>query len=57
MVNTQKPANRKSISALQEEIDYVREENHGKSPIIKNLTEMKVVPSNSDTAKGACSCK
>ena len=31
MVNSQKPANRKSISSLQEEIDYLREENHAKT--------------------------
>ena len=57
MVNTQEPANRKSISSLQEEIDYLREENHAKTQIIKHLTDMKVVPFNSDITKGACSCK
>ena len=57
MVNTQEPANRKSISSLQEEIDYLREENHAKTQIIKHLTDMKVVPSNSDITTGACSCK
>ena len=30
MTNTQEPANRKSISSLQEEINYLREENHAK---------------------------
>ena len=57
MPNTQEPANRKSISSLQEEIDYLREENHAKTQIIKHLTDMKVVPFNSDITKGACSCK
>ena len=57
MVNTQEPANRKSISSLQEEIDYLREENHAKTQIIKHLTDMKVVPSNNDITTGACSCK
>ena len=50
-------ANRKSISSLQQEIDYLREENHAKTQIIKHLTDMKVVPSNSDIRTGACSCK
>ena len=31
MVNTQEPAKRKSISSIQEEIDYLREENHAKT--------------------------
>ena len=57
MVNTQEPANRKSISSLQEEIDYLREENHAKTQIIKHLTDMKVVPFNNDITKGTCSCK
>ena len=57
MVNTQEPANRKSISSLQEEIDYLREENHAKTQIIKPLTDMKVVPSNNNITSGACSCK
>ena len=57
MVNTQEPAKRKSISSIQEEIDYLREENHAKTQIIKHLTDMKVVPSNSDITTGACSCK
>ena len=57
MVNTQEPANRKSISSLHEEIDYLREQNHSKTQIIKHLTDMKVVPSNNDIATGACSCK
>ena len=35
MANTQESANRKSISSLQEEIDYLREENHLKTQIIK----------------------
>ena len=48
IVNTQEPANRKSISSLQEEIDYLQEENHAKTQIIKHLTDMKVVRSNSD---------
>ena len=48
MVNTLEPANRKSISSLQEEIDYLQEENHAKTQIIKHLTDMKVVRSNSD---------
>ena len=56
MANTQESANRKSISSLQEEIDYLREENHLKTQIIKYLTDMKVVPSNSDITTGACSC-
>ena len=57
MTHTHKPANRKSISSLQEEIDYLREENHAKTQIIKHLTDMKVVPSNNDITTGACSCK
>ena len=57
MTNTQEPANRKSISSLQEEIDYYSEENHAKTQIIKQFTDMKVVPSNSDSTTGACSCK
>ena len=57
MVNTQEPANKESISSLQEEIDYLREENHAKTQIIKHLTDMKVVPSNNDITTGACSCK
>ena len=57
MVNTQKPANKKSISSLQEEIDYLREENHAKTQRIKHLTDMKVVLSNSNITTGACSCK
>ena len=56
-MNTQKAANRKSISSLQEEIDYFREENHAKIQIIKYLTDMKVVPSNNNITTGACSCK
>ena len=31
MINNQEPANRKYISALQEEIDYLREENHART--------------------------
>ena len=57
MVNSQKPANRKSISSLQEEIDYLREENHAKTQIIKHLTDMKVVPSNNDITTGTSSCR
>ena len=57
MVNTQEAANRKSISSIQEEIDYLREENHAKTQIIKHLTDMKVVPSNNDITTGAYSCK
>ena len=57
MVNTQELTNRKSISSLQEEIDYLREENQAKTQIIKHLTDMKVVPSNNDITTGACSCK
>ena len=57
MVNTQEPANRKSVSSLKEEIDYIREENHAKTQIIKHLTDMKVVPSNNDIISGASSCK
>ena len=57
MVNSQEPANRKSISSLQEEIDYLREENHAKIQMIKHLTDMNVVPSNNDVTTGACSCK
>ena len=34
MVNIQQPANRKSFPSLQEEIDYLREENHAKTQII-----------------------
>ena len=34
MTNTQEPGNRKSISSLQEEKDYFREENHEKTQII-----------------------
>ena len=51
------PANRKSISSLEEEIDYLREENHTKTQTIKQLTDMKVFPFNSDITTGACSCK
>ena len=57
MVNTQEPANWKSISSLQEEIDYRREENHAKTQIIKHFTDMKVVPSNNDITTGNYSCK
>ena len=57
MANTQEPANRKSISSLQEETDYLREENHAKTQIIKQITDMKVAPSNSDITKGTCSYK
>ena len=57
MTNTQEPTNRKSISSLQEEIDYLQEENHAKTQIIKQLTDMKVVPSNSDITTGACNGK
>ena len=57
MVNTQEAANRKSISSIQEEIDYLREENHAKTQIIKHLTDMKIVPSNNDITTGAYSCK
>ena len=42
ITNTQEPANRKSMSSLQEEIDYLREENHAKTQIIKQLSDMKV---------------
>ena len=31
MVNNQEPENRKYISSLQEEIDYLRDENHAKT--------------------------
>ena len=57
MVNTQELANRKYISSLQEEIDYLREKNHAKTQIIKHLTDMKVVPSKNDITTVACSCK
>ena len=57
MVNTQELTNRKSISSLQEEIDYLREENQAKTQIIKHFTDMKVVPSNNDITTGVCSCK
>ena len=57
MVNTQELANRESISSLQEEIHYLREENQAKTQIIKHLTDMKVVPSNNDITTGTCSCK
>ena len=57
MANTQEPANRKSISSLQEEIDHLREENHAKTQIIKQLSDMKIVPYNSHITTGACSCK
>ena len=57
MTNTQEPANQKSISCIQEEIGNFQEENHAKTQIIKHLTDMKVVPSNSDITTGACSCK
>ena len=57
MTNTQEPAKQKSISSLQEEIDYLREENHAKTQIIKQPTNMKVVPFNSDIITGGCSCK
>ena len=45
MTNTQEPANWKYISSL-------REENHAKTQIIKQLTDMKVAPSNSDITTG-----
>ena len=57
MINTQEPANRESISSLQEEIHYLREENQAKTQIIEHLTDMKVVPSNNDITTGTCSCK
>ena len=57
MTKTQEPANRKSISSLQEEIDYLREENHAKTQIIKQLTDIKVAPCSSDITTGACRCK
>ena len=57
MTNTREPANRKSISSLQEEINYLREENHGKIQLIKQLTYMKVAPSNSNVTTGTYSCK
>ena len=57
MTNTQEPGNRKSISSLQEEIDYLREENHAKIQIIKQLTDMKIAPSNSDITTVTCNCK
>ena len=57
MANTQEPANRKSISSLQKEKYYLREENHAKTQIIKQVTDMEVAPSNSDITTGACSCK
>ena len=44
MTNTQEPANRKYISLFQEQIDYLQEENHAKTQIIKQLTDMKVDP-------------
>ena len=31
MTNTQEAANRKSISSLQEELDYLREKNYAKT--------------------------
>ena len=37
VTNTQELANRKSISSRQEELDYLREEDHTKSQIISNL--------------------
>ena len=57
MTNTREPANRKLFSSLQEEIDYRREENYAKIQIIKQLTYMKVAPSNSNVTSGTCSCK
>ena len=57
MVNTQELANRKYISSLQEEIDFLREKTHAKTQIIKHLTDMKVVPSKNDIITVACSCK
>ena len=57
MTNTREPANRKLFSSLQEEIDYRREENYAKVQIIKQLTYMKVAPSNSNVTSGTCSCK
>ena len=55
MTNTCEPTNRKSISSPQEEIDYLWDKNHAKTQIIKQITDMKVVPSNSDLTTGACS--
>ena len=57
MTHTKEPANQKSITSLQEEIDYLREENHAKTQTIKQLTDMKVAPSNSDITTGTCTCK
>ena len=57
MTIIQEPANRKSISSLQEKIDYLREENHAKTEIILQVTDAKVAPSNSDITTGTCSCK
>ena len=57
VANTDEPTNWKSISSLQEEIDYLWEENYAKTQIIKQLTDTKVVPSSSDITAGACSCK
>ena len=37
MTNTREPANRKLFSSLQEEIDYLREENHAKIQKLNNL--------------------
>ena len=47
----------KSISSLQEEVDYLREDNHAKIHIIKQLTDIKVIPSNSNITTGTCSFK
>ena len=47
----------KSISSLQEEIDYLREDNHAKIHIIKQLTDIKVIPSNGNITTGTCSFK
>ena len=57
MTKNQEPVNRKSILSFQEEIDYLREENHAKTRIIKQLTDMKVAPSNSGITTDTCSCK
>ena len=57
MANIQELANRKSISSLQKETDYLREKNLAKTQTIKHLTDMKVVPFDSDTTTGVCSCK
>ena len=55
--NTQQPKTLESAFSLQEEIDYLWEENHAKTKIIKQLMDMKVTPSNINIATGTCSSK